>query len=418
MEEAIIVSVSMGYGHQRTAFHLRSLGRIINVNDCSIISERERNFWKKTAQFYHFISSLKSFPLFGSLFFEFFNFFQRIEKFYPKKKAEKANFYLKTIYYLIKRGWGRDLIFHLSQEEKPLISTFFVPAFFADFFGYKKEIFCLVCDADISRIWAPIFPEQSKIKYFAPTERVQERLMLYGVKKENIFLTGYPLSPLIFSEEKVRNSFLRRVLKLDPQGRFLEKYRFFIENKIGHLSFSEEPLKILFSLGGAGAQKELALLILRSLKEEIKKGRIDFILSVGINKKAKEFFEKKILEIFSFHPKNISLLFFERIEDYFEAFDQTILEADLLITKPSELSFYSQLGIPLLLLPPIGYQEIFNEDWLLKNNFAIKAKNLNYFSEWFFDFLNEGFFAKCAFLGFWEGKRGGYFEIEKIIEKK
>jgi hypothetical protein len=114
----------------------------------------------------------------------------------------------------------------------------------------------------------------------------------------------------------------------------------------------------------------------------------------------------------------LKFFFFEKLDDYFNAFDRAILESDILITKPSELSFYSSLGISLLLLPSIGYQEDFNEDWLLKNNFAIKAKNLKYFSDWFFDFLNEGFFAKCAFLGFWEGKRDGFFEIKKIIEQK
>lgn len=418
MNKAIIFTVSMGYGHQRTAHHLKELGEIINVNDHPFVPEKEKKLWKKTSAFYHSISSFKSFPLIGSFLFSIFNFFQKIQKFYPKKKREKPNFYLKTIYFLIKRGWGRELIFHFSKEKKPLISTFFVPAFFAEFFNYQSEIFCVVCDTDISRAWAPLFPFKSKIKYFVPTKRAKERLLLYGVKEENIFFTGYPLSPVNFPENKVKEAFLRRIAKLDPKKNFLKKYGEFIQEKIGPLSFSQEPLKILFSLGGAGAQKELALLILKSLKKEIEKEKVHFLISVGINQKANDFLRKKILEIFNFFPKNIEILFFEKLEDYFNAFDKAVLESDILITKPSELSFYASLGIPLLLLPSIGYQEDFNEDWLLKNNFAIKAKNLRYFSEWFFDFLNEGFFAKCAFLGFWEGKRDGFFNIKQIIEKK
>jgi len=418
MVKTIIFSVAMGYGHQRTAHHLKELGEIINVNDHPLVPESEKKLWKKTSHFYHFISSFKSFPLIGSFLFNFFNFFQKIQKFYPKRKNEKPNFYLKTIYSLIKKGWGRELIFRISKEKKPLISTFFVPAFFAEFYGYQGEIFCVVCDTDVSRAWAPLLPSQSKIKYFVPTKRAKERLLLYGVKEENIFFTGYPLSPLNFSEEKVRESFLRRIVKLDPQRSFLKKYGEFIQEKIGPLSFSEESLRILFSLGGAGAQKELALLILRSLKKEIENKKIHFLISVGINREAKDFFKKEISKIFGSFPQNIEILFFEKLDDYFNAFDRAILESDILITKPSELSFYSSLGISLLLLPSIGYQEDFNEDWLLKNNFAIKAKNLKYFSDWFFDFLNEGFFAKCAFLGFWEGKRDGFFEIKKIIEQK
>ena len=63
----------------------------------------------------------------------------------------------------------------------------------AEFFEYPGKIFCVICDTDIARAWAPLEPKKSKIKYFAPTERVVERLKLYGVKPENIFLTGYPL---------------------------------------------------------------------------------------------------------------------------------------------------------------------------------------------------------------------------------
>jgi len=33
MGKALIISVNMGYGHQRTAYPLRELGKIINAND-------------------------------------------------------------------------------------------------------------------------------------------------------------------------------------------------------------------------------------------------------------------------------------------------------------------------------------------------------------------------------------------------
>ena len=69
----------------------------------------------------------------------------------------------------------------------------FIPAFMAESFGYDGEIFCIICDADISRSWVSLYPKESRIKYFAPNSWVVNRLKLYGVKQENIFLTGYPL---------------------------------------------------------------------------------------------------------------------------------------------------------------------------------------------------------------------------------
>ncbi len=38
---------------------------------------------------------------------------------------------------------------------------------------------------------------------------------------------------------------------------------------------------------------------------------------------------------------------------------------DILWTKPSELSFYTALGLPIIMTPPLGSQEEFNRKWLL-----------------------------------------------------
>lgn len=195
-KKAWLISVNMGYGHQRTAYPLKNLAyeeKIINANDYQGIPKKDRVIWETTRKFYEFISNFKRTPLLGNLVFAIFDTFQKILGFYPKRDLLKPNFQLKQNYSLIKKGWGRDFVKKLKTKNKklkrnlPLISTFFTPAFMAEFFEYPDEIFCVVCDADISRSWAPLKPKKSKIKYFAPTERVVERLKLYGVQKENIF---------------------------------------------------------------------------------------------------------------------------------------------------------------------------------------------------------------------------------------
>ena len=427
MEKKVwVISVNMGYGHQRTAYPLRNLtfeGKIINANDYQGIPEKDKAFWESMRRYYEAFSRFSRIPLIGKATFSIYDEFQKILGFYPKRDLSKPNFALRQIYSLLKKGWGKDLIEKLKENPLPLISTFFTPAFMAEFFNYPGEIFCVVCDADISRTWAPINPGTSKIKYFAPTERVVERLKLYGVRSENIFLTGYPL-PLenIGSEkmETLKEDLRHRILNLDPQKKYFEKYKILIEESLGALSEkSDHPLTIMFSVGGAGAQKEIAIQIVKSLRERIKRGEIKIILSAGIREKVKEYFEKEIgQELFLTNlDQNVEILYQEKIENYFKEFNQKLRKTDILWIKPSELSFYAALGLPIIIAPPIGSQEEFNKRWLLKSGFGALEENPSYTDQWLFDWLNRGYLAEAAMEGFVEGEKLGTINIQKIIEK-
>ena len=434
---AWIISVNMGYGHQRTAYSLRELGEIINANDYEGIPEKDKTIWQSMRRSYEFISRFSRIPLIGKATFSIYDRFQKILSFYPKRDLSEPNFTLKQIYSLFKKGWGRDLIEKLKIN-LPIISTFFTPAFMAEFFNYPSaakgrkermffehpgEIFCIVCDADIARTWVPLNPSQSKIKYFAPTERVIERLKLYGVKEENIFLTGYPLpQDLIGTEnlEILKEDLKYRLLNLDPQKRYFENYKTLIEEKLGKLpENSSHPLTIMFSVGGAGAQKEIGTKLLKCLNSEIKQEKIKIILSAGIKEWVKDYFFKeiKLTGLEEFLGKSIEIIFERKIEDYFQKFNQALRKTDILWTKPSELSFYAALGIPIIVAPPIGSQEEFNMRWLLKSGFGLSQEDPNYIKEWLFDWLEKGYLAEAAMEGFVEGEKLGTFKIEKIISK-
>ena len=427
MEQKVwIVSVNMGYGHQRTAYSLRDLafeGKIINANSYEGIPEKDKTIWESMRRSYEFISRFSRIPLIGEITFSIYDKFQKILGFYPKRDLSQPNFTLKQIYSALKKGWGRDLIEKLKINPLPLITTFFPPAFMAEFFGYPGEIFCVVCDADISRTWAPLNPKESKIKYFAPNSRVVERLKLYGVKEENIFLTGYPLPQnLIGSQDlEISKEDLRfRLLNLDPQKRYFEKYKTLIEEKVGKLpEKSDHPLTILFSVGGAGAQKEIAIKIVKSLRERIKRGEIKIILSAGIREKIKKYFEKNLAEIKcnEERARYIEIIFEKDIESYFQKFNLALRKTDILWTKPSELSFYSALGIPIIISSSIGSQEEFNMRWLLKSGFGIFQENPNYTNQWLFDWLEKGYLAEAAMEGFVEGEKLGTLKIKNIISK-
>ena len=191
----LLVSVDMGYGHQRTAFPLKEFAykkEIIMCNNYEGMPDKDRKIWENSKKFYEFVSRTKKVPLIGEYLFSAFDRVQEIEKFYPRRDLSSPNFMIKNFYKLFKKGWGKDFI-EKYNSDMPMINTFFVSAFMAEFFGYKGEIFCTVCDADISRSWAPIDPKKSRIKYFATNTWTRDRLKMYGIKEENIFLTGYPL---------------------------------------------------------------------------------------------------------------------------------------------------------------------------------------------------------------------------------
>lgn len=420
----------MGYGHQRTTFPLRHLapgGKIISANDYLDMPRSDYRIWKNSRIFYEFISRFKRVPLFGSFAFYLFDKTQKIPFFYPRRDLSQPNFYLRQVYSLFKKGWGKNLIDKLKKRKIPLVTSFFIPAFMAEFFDYPGEIYCVVCDSDISRSWAPFNPQESRIKYLAPNKRVVERLKLYGVKKKNIFLSGYPLPKenIGFPDFKKGMEILRsdlsyRLLNLDPQGNYRRQYSSLIKSYLGELPKKGNHIfTIAFAVGGAGAQKELALEITKSLGRKIREDKIKIILIAGVRKEVKNYFLKKIEEtgLKSYLNKNIEILWQKDIADYFQAFNKTLRKTDILWTKPSELSFYTALGLPIIIAPIIGSQEDFNKKWLLEIGSAIKQKNITYTEEWLFDLLDQGWFAEAAMEGFIETKKLGTFNIERKIRE-
>lgn len=422
MKKAWLVAVNMGYGHQRTAYPLKDLafsGKVIQANDYEGISQKDRKVWETSRIVYEFASTFKRVPVIGGTVFSILDFFQKIFSFYPKRDLSKPSTQLKQVYSFIKMGWGKDLIEKLKKNPLPLVSTFSVPAFMAEYFNYPGEIYCVVCDADISRSWAPLEPSKSRIKYFASTQRSLERLKLYGVKPENILLTGYPLpKELIGSEsaEILKENFRYRLLNLDPKKRYLEKYGTLVREKLGVLPEKpNHPLTIMFSVGGAGAQKEIGAKIVKKLANKIKNNEVKIILSVGIKGKIRDFFEKNLKRLVL--DGGVEIIFEKDINDYFRVFNEKLKKTDILWTKPSELSFYSALGLPIIIAPPVGSQEDFNKRWLEKSGFGISQGDPDYVEEWLFDWLEEGFFAEAAFEGFIEAAGLGIYNIEKIVLK-
>lgn len=421
-KSAWIVSINMGYGHQRTAYPLKFLAKnneIICANDYFDIPKKDKKIWDSSRSFYEVISRFKKFPLLGEISFYLFDLTQKIHDFYTKKDTSLPNFTQKRTYPLFKRGWGKHLIEKLDSNI-PLISAFHNVAFMADYFNYPGNIFCIVCDADIARSWAPLCPKKSKIKYFTPNIRTTKRLKSYGVKKENIFLTGYPL-PLENTEESVLKEDIRnRIINLDPSLKYRKRYGFVIREKLGKLpEKSDHPLTITFAVGGAGAQKELGIELVRKLKKQIFEKRLKIILIAGTKKKIKDYFEKEIVNggLGDFIGHGVEIIYENNFLNYYNKFNNVLHKTDILWTKPSELSFYSALGLPIVIASPIGSQEDFNRRWLLKSGFGIDQRGVEYVKSWLYDWLDEGYLAEMAMEAYIEGERNGVNKIKEYIGK-
>jgi hypothetical protein len=426
-KKAWVISINMGYGHQRTAYALRDLAvnnEIINANDYKGIPEKDKGFWEGSRNFYEFISLFKRVPLIGEWAFDLYDKTQKIIDFYPRRDLSQTNFLQKKTYELMANGWGRHLIRKLwplpAEKAKPIISTFFTPAFMAEYFRYPGDIYCVVCDADISRSWAPLLPHKTRIKYFVPNERTKQRLMLYGIPQQNIFLTGYPLPMSSIGNESMsllKYDVRNRLANLDPLKKYEHGYASLIKTNLGALpAGSDHPLTIMFAVGGAGAQKEIGVSLLRQFKNKIAARELKIILVAGTKMNIKQYFDEEIKKLGMEKLKNIEVLFAPNFGEYFDAFNESLSKSDILWTKPSELSFYTALGIPIIIAPTIGSQEDFNKEWILLHGFGAEQRNPNYAHEWIFDWLRGGYLAEMAMEGFVEGEQLGVLNIKKIIE--
>ncbi|HUT22302.1 MAG TPA: hypothetical protein VMX18_02740 [Candidatus Bipolaricaulota bacterium] len=426
--KAWVVAVTMGYGHQRAAFPLKDIAYegIITANDYSGIPDKDARIWRRSRKFYEFVSRLKHVPFLGNEVFKFYDkYFQNIDPFYPRRDLSAATFQIKQMYRYMEKGWGRHLIEYLNHENIPLITTFFVPAFFAEFHNFKNDIYVVITDTDVSRTWAPLEPKKSRLKYFAPTKRAVDRLIEYGIRKENIFLTGFPLPKENIDGhnlEILKKHMGERICNLDPKNIYRGKYEKTIEENLpaGCVPDKvERPLTITFAVGGAGAQREIGDQIIGSLKKKINEGQVKINLVAGVRNEIYKYFERVAAKHgFGKDKSKVDIIYSLSFHEYMDRFNQALLTTDILWTKPSELSFYCALGIPIIIAPPIGSQELFNQMWLESIGAGMDQLDPRYADQWLFDWLDSGWLAEAAMEGYLDAHKLGTKNIESIIAGK
>lgn len=422
--KAWIVAVDMGYGHQRAAYPLRALsptGQVIIANNYEGIPAADRRVWNTGRRVYEFFSRASSLPLVGGFLFGLLDKFQQLNPFYPHRDLSASDLQTRQTYRLIRRGLGKDLIALLNKQPLPLITTFFNVAFMAEEHGFKGDIWLVICDSDVARAWAPLHPKKSRIKYLAPCRRVAERLKLYGIRDDHIFLTGFPLPEENLGGSKLpalKRDLAERLINLDPEHRYRDKFAETVKQFLQGIKIEARhihPLTLTFAVGGAGAQRSLADVILLSLKKKLLAQEINLNLVAGSRNDVYGHFKEQIERrgLAKIFGTNLKIIFALDKEDYFRAFNEALRATDILWTKPSELVFYSALGLPIIMAPSLGSQENYNRLWLKTIGAGISQNDPRYTDEWLFDWIKSGWLAEAAMSGYLDGRQ---FGVQNIID--
>ena len=417
-----VVTVDMGLGHQRATYPFAGVaeGGLLTVGESATIDPEEARQWRRMRSSYELVSRMRKVPLVGSLLFGALDWLQSIPPLYPLRDLSRPTAQVRLLNGLIDRGLGRSLVATLKSKALPVLTSYPIPAVAAERAGLSR-VYCIVCDAEISRTWVAANPRRSRIHYLAPCGRAVMRLKSYGVPDERIFLTGFPIPLEVLGDADLsvlKADMGQRLFYLDPNERFWPLHGRNVVHFLGRKNCvfrRERALTITFAVGGAGAQVEIGYQLARSLRELLRAGELRLNLLAGVREEVRTYFENVRQVVLPDSP-NLRVIYTPDKAAYFPQFSQVLRETDILWTKPSELSFFCGLGIPIIIAPPIGAQEVYNRHWLLEVQAGIPQEDPQYAHQWLMDLLREGRLAEAAWDGFLKARKYGTYKILEVLE--
>ncbi len=417
---AWVATADMGLGHQRAAYPLRDIaeGGLMTLGKAENTSAAEHKLWDRLRRSYEFLSRTKSWPVIGNMVFGALDRVQNIPPFYPFRDLSYPSFQVRWLKGLIEGGMCSGMLEKIREKPLPLITTFYAPSIAADMAGYSR-VYSVICDAEVNRVWVGESAKESKITYLAPCGRAVRRLNEYGVPNERIWLTGFPIPVELLGDRNLsvlKWDFAQRLRYLDPAERFWPLHGLNVEHFLGarNCRFARKRvLTITFGVGGAGAQTDIAYKVARSLRDKIVRGEVRYNILAGVRPEVAEFLEsiKRDLAL-----PQITVVGGKSLEEYFAGFTQCMRTTDILWTKPSELSFYCGLGIPIIMAPHIGSQEEYNRAWLLEIQAGYPQQDPQYTDQWLLDMVRAGRLADAAWDGFLKARKYGTYKIHEIVQ--
>ncbi len=384
----------MGFGHLRAAHNIASYSKspILRVDRKPYINGIDELVWKSSQSIHTYGSRDKESK--GRFFYNWFESLMAI----PENGTPPSLGPSKFIRTMQKFGAGKELLKSLDGISPALLHTFYLPAMLTTYHGYRGQNFLLLCDTDFHRVWAPVHADKANLNYCVPIAQSADRLISYGVRKEKIFITGFPLP------------------SADTGGRDLRLLeRDFDVRKTRLASNSTLPLTIMFPFSGAGAYSNVLADLVKSIIDELKDGKLRLIVSCGDNEHALKNAENMFINYGIEELEYAEIMYDEDVFVAFDKFNSALKSTDVIMTKPSEMVFYAALGIPLIFLPPIGAHEEKNENYLFENNCAVNLVPISDFPGWLENSRRKGLLSELAENGFNNLPKNGSIEIDELV---
>lgn len=415
----LVVAVDMGYGHLRAARPIaRALGvEVTQVDRPPLVGPDELKVWERVRAAYEWTSRASQLPYLGRPFRWALDSVTDIPHLHPYRDLSAPTRGVAALDRMVRRDLGKGLVARLRETGAPLVTTFYSPAIAADAAGFDK-VWCVVTDSDINRVWAPLDAAHTRIRYLVPSPRAARRLRSYGVQAQNILFTGFPLPGELTGGRDLavlRRNLAARLVRLDPGGNFRRDYREELSHFLGPLPAEEEgrPPTITFAVGGAGAQAELAQRFLPGMRGPIEEGRLRLVLVAGVRGAVEARFREEIqlAGLEGALGKGLEILRADTLEEYFDRFDAEMARTDALWTKPSELSFYAALGLPLVFARPVGVHERYNRRWVRESGAGVVQRDPGAAWQWLSEWMEDGTLAGAAWSGFTRLPKHGLHRI-------
>jgi hypothetical protein len=414
----------MGYGHLRAAYALASeLGVPVLHVDCPPLADaEEQRLWRSGRRLYEATARASQLPFLGVPLRALLDSLTSIPHLYPKRDLSAVTVQVHSLQRLVHKGLGAGLVERLRATGAPLLTTYFASAVLADFHGCSP-VYCVVTDVDLNRVWVPADPRHSRIIYLTPSRRASKRLRAYGVPAKQIEFTGFPLPPELLGGPDLpvlRRNLAGRLVRLDRKGVFREQARNEIQYFLGgDLPADQEhrPPLLTFTVGGAGAQAELARPLLSSLAKLVRRGRLRVCLSAGVRQEVAARFRRWVGEAgLDEHLGGAVTIFLAAdLDSYFSGFNRLLAGTDILWTKPSEMTFFAALGIPLVFSPPVGMHERYNRRWAVEQGAGLRQREPGHAGYWLREWLAEGTLAAAAWSGFMRLPKFGLYQIGERV---
>ncbi len=412
---AWVVSAPLGKGVDLIAQACRDFAnedQILRADRYSGIPRTDRRLWTHLQEQPSLLSTLGKIPLVGrSLRNLTEGFVHRLPSRYPLNEQVAWNRRLIEFYYFLQtQKLGRDFIQKLAEQPLPLVTSSQVIAFSAEVHAYPGPIYLVCHAADPSRAWAPLEPMHTRIQWIVPTQMAEDRLRSYGVPAANIHHFGLPLSPLSVSSKGLHSDVEARIARLDPEQIFRTHKK---------PAKTQRPIALAVIADSCWRTHDL-LTLLEGASKAIRSGELSLHLFTGNDTK-----RARVIEALA-RNKNLhrylgSSLTVHHDEDEtvaFQTFTKHLPEIDVLWTAPNPWVFYTGLGLPIIIQPPIGGQEEARYAWVRGVQAGLPPLELETLSEWILDWKRSGGLARLAWNGYGAAPYLGHERLKEILQGK